>query len=150
MNNLLPLEIYVVLAGIAVVALAWFLLRFGKTVARWALAFGGLAAVLIAGLGWLENARATRAAVRAATVAGAGASALAVLLALMLLMSAGVVVWLAVRLKLAERGGALRLPPRRKKQRQQQLPPQPEPVIYYVLENDAEDVDALDLADWGW
>jgi hypothetical protein len=132
--------------------LAWFLLRFGKIVARWALIFGVLAAVIVVGLRLLENARATRAAVKAATVAGAsaaGVSALAFLLGLMLLASFGVIVWLAIRLKLAGREGALRLPPRREQQ-QPQLPPQPEPVIYYVPADDAEDVAALDLSEWGW
>ncbi len=152
MDNLLPLEIYVVLAGIAVVALAWFLLRFGKIIARWALVFGALAAVIIVGLALLENARATRTAVKVATVAGAGAagaSALAIFLALMLAAALGVIVWLAVRLKLAGRRELPRFPAKKKKRRQLPLPPPPEPVIY-VLENDVEDVAALDLSRWGW
>jgi len=98
----MPIEFYVILGGVGVVALAWLLLRFGKIMARWALILGVLAAVIALGLAALEHARATRAAVKAATVAGAGAagmSALAVILAVLLACAVGVAgyFWLRVR-----------------------------------------------------
>ena len=98
----MPMEFYVILVGVGVVALAWLLLRFGKIIARWALIFGVLVAVIAFGLAALEHARATRTAVKAATVAGAGAagmSALAVVLAVLLACAVGVAgyFWLRVR-----------------------------------------------------
>jgi len=98
----MPMEFYVILVGVGVVALAWLLLRFGKIIARWALILGVLAAVIALGLAALEHARATRTAVKAATVAGAGAagmSVLAVILAVLLACAVGVAgyFWLRVR-----------------------------------------------------
>ncbi len=43
----MSIEFYVILIGVSVVALAWLLLRFGKIIARWALIFGVLAAVIV-------------------------------------------------------------------------------------------------------
>jgi hypothetical protein len=98
----MPIEFYVILVGVGVVALAWLLLRFGKIIARWTLILGVLAAVIALGLAALEHARATRTAVKAATVAGAGAagmSVLAVILAILLACAVGVAgyFWLRVR-----------------------------------------------------
>lgn len=138
-------ELIVILAGAGVVVLSWLLLRFGRIIARWTLAFGALAAVIVVGLALLENARTTRTAVKVAAVAGAGAagtSALAVVLALLLVASLAVVCWLAWRLKLVE-GGEVRLLPKRKRRR---LHPQSEPVVYYILEaDDVEETVGLDL-----
>ena len=70
----LPVELYVILAGVALVALCWLLLRFGKIIARWTLVFGVLVAMILIALTLLEHARATRTAVQVATVASAGAA----------------------------------------------------------------------------
>jgi hypothetical protein len=155
--------ILVILSGVAVTALAWLLLRFGKTLARWALVFGVLAAVIILGLALLENARATRRAVTVATVASAGAagvSGLAVILSGMLLAAVGVIGYLALRLRAAEGWTLLS----RRKRRKRRLPrsgsglygtlPSSEESIwaspYTVEESDGLDLVDLDLSDWGW
>jgi len=138
----------VILLGAFVVALAWFLLKFGKVLARWALILGVLAAVIILGLALLENARATRRAVTAATVASAGAagvSGLALILGGMLLAAVGVIGYLALRLRAAE--GWTLLP--RRKRRRERLP-ETEPVVYVVEEEDSVDIGDLNLAEWGW
>ncbi len=173
MSDLLPLEVYVILAGVAVVAVAWLLLRFGKIIARWALIFGGLAAVIIVGLALLsqstankEVARTATMAVEAATVTGAGLSISAVVgvlasafcvgvLGVALLFAFGGVGYLWIRWRLAEQqkqrgqpgSGLVREQPPLPSP--QQLSPPPEPVIY-VLESEVENVDALDMAEWGW
>jgi len=145
-------ELTVILLGAGVVALAWFLLKFGQTLARWALIFGVLAAVIILGLALWENARATRKAVTVATVASAGAagaSGVAVLLGGMLVAALGAVGYLALRLRVAE--GRPLLP--RRKPRKRRLSdglPDNEPVIYAVEESDGVDLSDLDLSDWGW
>jgi chromate transport protein ChrA len=146
----MAIEFYIILAGAGVVVLAWLLLRFGKIIARWVLIFGVLAAVIILGLVLLAHAQATQTAVRAATVAGAGAagiSAMAVILTLMLLTAAGIIGWLAVRLKVAEGKSEHSLPPRPKRQRFAPKP-EPEPMIF-VLESETEE-DIIDLSRWGW
>lgn len=140
-------ELFVILIGAGIVALAWFLLKFGKVLARWVLVFGVLAAVIILGLALLENARATRQAVKVAAMASAGAvgaSGVAFLLSGMLLAALGVVGYFALRVRTAE--GRPWLPKR--KQRKRRLPS--EPMLYTVEESDVIDLADLDLTDWGW
>lgn len=147
---MLPIEFYIILAGVGVAVLAWLLLRFGKTIARWILIFGVLAAVIILGLALLAHAQSTQTAVRAATVVGAGAagvSALAVILTLMLLAATGIIGWLAVRLKVTEGKRGHSLSPRSKR-RQLSQNPESEPTLF-VLESEAEE-DTVDLSRWGW
>ena len=176
MDNL-SVEIYVVLAGIAVVALAWFLLRFGKIIARWALVFGGLAAVIIVGLALLsqteankEVARTATMAVEAATVTGAGLSIGAVIsviastfcvggLGVALLLALGGAGYLWVRWRLAEHKTQTQLSTQRRlpsasnetedRWKRQHSPPQTEPVIY-VLNGDGDGVTALDSFELEW
>ena len=105
-------ELIVILVGAFVVALSWLLLRFGKVLARWALAFGTLAAVVIVALALLSQASAGREAAKAAMVASTGQSVTTVVSGLViggllvaLLAALAVIGWLALRLRLALRLG---------------------------------------------
>lgn len=102
----MPIEFYVILIGVGVVALAWLLLRFGKIIARWTLILGMLAAVIALGLAALEHARATKTAVKAVAVASAGAagmSVLAVILAVFLVCAIGIAGYFWLRARRLER-----------------------------------------------
>jgi len=123
----------IVLIGAGILALAWFLLKFGKVLARAALVAGVLGLGIILALGLLENTRATRTAVKVATVAGAGAagaSGVAFLLGGMLLVALGAVGYLAVRVKLLERGTLL------PKQKRRERLPDAGRVVYIVKARD--------------
>jgi len=145
----LPVELYVILVSVALVALCWLLLRFGKIIARWMFMFGALVAMILIALTLLEHARATRTAVQAATVAGAGAVGASVgvaILSLMLLVSLVVICWLVVRLKSTERDRMCLLPQWKRRRRL----PKPEPGMYYIVEDGDVDIAVEDLSQWGW
>jgi len=166
-------ELLVILLGAFVVALAWFLLKFGKVLARAALVAGVIVLAIILSLallqnatsdtssackncknyhlvvGALQNATTAKRAVTVATVAGAGAagvSGVAVLLGGLLVAALGAVGYLAVKVKLLERGGLPLLPRRKKRQETSSV----ERVVY--LQRDEQDADTvdLDLSEWGF
>jgi MFS family permease len=142
-------EFIVILVGVFVVALSWLLLRFGKVLARWALAFGALAAVVIVALALLSQASTSREAAKVATVASTGQAVTIVVSGLViggllaaLLAALAVIGWLALRLRLVESGKLL--PPKRR-----QLPGY-EPVVYIVQSNEpvSWEVDQWENGDW--
>lgn len=142
-------ELLVILLGAGVVAAAWFLLKFGKVLARAALVAGVVALAIILSLALLQNATTAKRAVTVATVAGAGAagvSGVAVLLGGLLVAALGAVGYLAVKVKLLERGGLPLLPRRKKRQETSSV----ERVVY--LQRDEQDADTvdLDLSEWGF
>jgi len=127
------------LIGAGILALAWFLLKFGKVLARAALVAGVLGLGIILALGILQNAVTARKAVTVATVAGAGAagaSGVAFLLAGMLLAALVVVGYLALRLRASERGEALHFPPKRKQKRLDG------PVVY-IVETEPDETEVI-------
>jgi hypothetical protein len=142
-------ELLVILLGAFVVALAWFLLKFGKVSARAALVAGVLALAIILALGILQNAVTARKAVTVATVTGAGAagaSGVAMLLGGMLVAALGAVGYLVIRLRAAE--GRPLLPQRKRREKRRRLPSESAPIVYE--ESDGLGLADLDLSDWGW
>jgi len=142
-------ELLVILLVAGVGAAAWFLLKFGKVLARAALVAGVVALAIILSLALLQNATTAKRAVTVATVAGAGAagvSGVAVLLGGLLVAALGAVGYLAVKVKLLERGGLPLLPRRKKRQETSSV----ERVVY--LQRDEQDADTvdLDLSEWGF
>ena len=141
-------ELLVILLGAFVVALAWFLLKFGKTLARVALVASGLALAIILALALLQTATTAKRAVTVATVASTGAagvSGVALLLSGLLVASVGVIGYLIVKMKLVERGTLLL-----KRKRRRELLAEPQQVVYRIEDEGAFDLTDIDLSKWGF
>jgi len=171
----LPIEVYVVLGGIAVVITAILLLRFGKLIARALLVAAILTIVLVGLLALLTQASANRQTAQAAIEAAEAAKAANVGLSLSTLIIGGLVIillavtigagYLWVRLQLgksrhqAQRGrwqpGPNALWGRqsqglgRYEQPSLSTPAQQLP-IYYLVEDDVEPIESGDFGEWGW
>ena len=153
----MDVTLLVILIGVFVVALAWFLLRFGKALARAALVAGVLVAVIVVALAFLQNARATRQVATTATAASVGqtvastgqtvtvivASLVIGFLVFALLAAVAVIGFLVVREKLNQR----RLPRRKMGRQDAGGPPQ---VIYVAEDEGAFNLASIDLKKWGF
>ena len=159
--NGLPIEILVILVGIALVIVLWLALRFGQTIARVVLVggilvLGVLGALALAGQSAAnyQTAQAATEAAKAAKSASVGLSVGAVVAALCIgglgtlsVGAVGVAGFLYYRLQVEQRQEK-RLPQRKQRRA---LPRQAEPVIWYADdEQDTVDLGNVDLSQWGW
>ena len=107
----MPTEAMVALIGLAVALTTILSIRFGRQIARGLLIIGGLAAVIAIAYALAEQARASRQAAKAASIAAAGQAVesvavtlLATLLVIVVILAAAAVVYLLFRIKRAESG----------------------------------------------
>lgn len=107
----MPTEAMVVLIGLAVALTGVLLIRIGRQIARGLLIIGGLAAVIAIAYALAEQARASRQAAKAVSIAAAGQAVesvavtlLATLLVIVVILAAAAVVYLLFRIKRAESG----------------------------------------------
>ena len=153
-ENLSPeLAITIGAAALALVAVAWVLVRWGKAIVRLLLLLAGLAVVGLAALAMTRQATATLEVARVAEVAAVGqtVSSAGTFLVLGALVVVVILALLAVgyfwlRWKLAEARASGRLQPTisRSHRRRQQLP---QPVVY-VLEQDLDDLIPVPSGEW--
>jgi hypothetical protein len=143
-GNLSPeLAITIGVAALALVAVAWVLVRWGKAIMRFLLLLAGLA---IAALTMMRQAAATREVARAAavgqTVSSAGTFLLLGALAVVVILAALAVGYFWLRWKLVEAHGVDgRRPAHRRRQRL------PQPVVC-VLEQDLDDLITVPSGEW--
>lgn len=159
--NGLPIEILIVLLGIAAVITLWLALRFGRVVALAVLVLGVLT-VAVLGTGALftqasanrETARAAVEAAKAAKAASVGQSISLVIVGLLIgaagtmtVGALGVSGYAVLRWKLAERAQLV------VGQRHRALPAASQVSdVFYVVEEDevSLDLSTLNLEQWGW
>ena len=147
MNNL-PIDTLVIVAG-AILALL-LLVKFWRTIARFALILAGIAAVIIVALALLNQAVASKEAAQAAHAASIGQSVTSVIIALVIgglgtlvLGALGTAGFFWIRWKLEQRQKQL-------PQQQRRALSQQEPEIVYITQDDGFDLAELDLTQWGF
>jgi len=147
MNNL-PIDTLAIVAG-AILALL-LLVKFWRTIARFALILAGIATAIIVALALLNQAVASKEAAQAAHAAGIGQSVTSVIIALVIgglgtlvLGALGTAGFFWIRWKLEQRQKQL-------PQQQRRALSQQEPEIVYITQDDGFDLAELDLTQWGF